>query len=108
MLNASRACCISGADLISPVEEEVRPMSVWMPLAVWGVMKLAVTAMDWSGRLRYERSRAASVAAILERLPTGGTVRDVRADGTMFDIEVADRGHSHSHKMAGGRLAKRR
>jgi len=63
-------------------------MDVWIPVAVWGALKLAAVLIDWHGRLRYERARAASVAAMLEKLPAGGAVLDQRADGTILSIEA--------------------
>ena len=63
-------------------------MYLWMPMVTWGVIRLVRALIDWRARIGYERARAASVVDVLRAVPSGVTVRDSRADGTMLSIEI--------------------
>jgi hypothetical protein len=52
------------------------------------MLNLAVTLVNWLGRIGYERARAASVVTVARVVPAGGIVRDERADGTVLHIIV--------------------
>ena len=67
-------------------------MYLWMPMVIWGVLKLFCALIDWRARIGYERARAASVIEVLHAVPAGGvTVRDRHADGTVLWIDIPAR-----------------
>jgi hypothetical protein len=64
-------------------------MSVWMVMAVWGgLVNLALVLINWRGRIRYERARAASLIAVAGAAAAGGRIRDERPDGTVLQVEI--------------------
>jgi hypothetical protein len=72
---------------------------LWMPMATWSVVKLVRVLIDWCACIRYEKVRAASVAAILQSVPAGATVQDRRHDGTLLWITIPAR---RDHEGSGG------
>lgn len=66
-------------------------MYLWMPMVVWGVVKLVCALIEWRARIGYERAHAASVVDVLRAVPAGVTVRDSRADGTVLCIDIPAR-----------------
>jgi hypothetical protein len=66
-------------------------MYLWLPVATCSVLTLARALIDWHGRIRYERVRAASTAALLQSTPAGGTLQDSRPDGTLLHIVIPAR-----------------
>jgi hypothetical protein len=71
-------------------------MYLWMPMVVLGVVKLFCALIDWRARIGYERARAASIVDVLRAVPTGATVRDGRADGTVLCIDIPGRQELYS------------
>jgi hypothetical protein len=63
-------------------------MHLWMPMVAWGVVKLVRALIDRRAHIDYERARAASVADVMRAVPTGVTIRDRRADGTVLCIDI--------------------
>jgi hypothetical protein len=57
-------------------------------MVAWAAMRLVCMLIDWQARVGYERARAASVVDVLRALPAGGTVYDIRADGTVLRIGI--------------------
>jgi hypothetical protein len=64
---------------------------LWMPMVIWGVVRLLCALIDWRARISYERARAASVVNVLGAASTGVTVRDSHADGTVLSIAIPAR-----------------
>ena len=66
-------------------------MYLWIPMVTWSVVRLVCALIDWRVRISYERARAASIADLLRAVPSGATVRDRQADGSVLCIEIPGR-----------------
>jgi hypothetical protein len=63
-------------------------MPVWMAVIAWGLVQLTCALINWQGRIRFERARAAAVAEVVRVLPPGGLLQEQRADGTALHVQV--------------------
>jgi len=63
-------------------------VALWMPMMVVAAVGLARAIIEWCGRIKYEQVRAASTTAILQVMPGGAAVCDVRSDGTSLRLET--------------------
>lgn len=66
-------------------------MYLWIPMVTWSVVRLVRVLIDWRVRISYERARAASIANLLRAVPSGATVRESHADGSVLCIEIPGR-----------------
>jgi DNA-binding transcriptional MocR family regulator len=82
-------------------------MYLWMPMAIWSVVRMVGTSIDWCARIRYEQARTAAVIAILQSVPGGATVQD-RRDGTILWIEIPAKQDHHPSWGNMAEMPKRR
>lgn len=59
------------------------------PLAVWGVIQVALRVIEMVFAARYERVRAQHTVRILQHTNPGISVSDRRSDGTMLTVTHA-------------------
>jgi hypothetical protein len=88
---------------------------MWMAMVTWSTANLAGTAINWRGRISYERARASSAAVVTHAVSGGGVVWDERADGTVLRVEIPPQGGTRPaaalfvpRAAAGDNVAKRR
>jgi hypothetical protein len=70
---------------------------LWMPVVVWGVMRVIRALIDWRAKVDYEQARAASVAAVVSAIPAGATIWDRRVDGTELRVDIPARQEQRDH-----------
>jgi hypothetical protein len=64
-------------------------MYLWVVVMILlGVLRLASAVIQWTGRIHYERARAAAVTAMAHAVAAGGVIWDERADGTVLRVMV--------------------
>lgn len=64
-------------------------VSVWVLMTAVGSIRLLRAAVDWYGRIKYERVRAETVTVTLRSMRAETILQEGRADGTYLSVRQA-------------------